>query len=249
MKVYIIGAGPGDPKLITVRGAELIEQCPIVLYTGSLVSKAVIARADKNALVLDSASMDLDEIMDVFIKAKADNHDVARVHTGDPSIFGSTAEQMRRMQKEGIEYEIIPGVSSFVASAAALGKELTLPELSQTVIISRCEGRTPVPDKEKLSMLAKHQSTLVLFLSVALMHKVVDELSPHYGKECPVAVVQRATWPDQLIVRGTLDDIADKVKQAEIESTAIIIVGRVLTSKDFADSKLYSPDFSHGFRP
>ncbi|GAX61599.1 precorrin-3B C(17)-methyltransferase [Candidatus Scalindua japonica] len=168
MKVYIIGAGPGDPKLITVRGAELIEQCPVVLYTGSLVSKAVIARADKNALVLDSASMDLNEIMDVFIKAKADNHDVARVHTGDPSIFGSTAEQMRRMRKENIDYEIIPGVSSFVASAAALGMELTLPELSQTVIISRCEGRTPVPDKEKLSMLAKHQSTLVLFLSAAL---------------------------------------------------------------------------------
>ncbi len=249
MKVYIIGAGPGDPKLITVRGAELIEQCPVVLYTGSLVSKAVIARADKNALVLDSASMDLDEIMDVFIKAKADNHDVARVHTGDPSIFGSTAEQMRRMQEDGIEYEIIPGVSSFVASAAALGKELTLPELSQTVIISRCEGRTPVPDKEKLSMLAKHQSTLVLFLSTGLIHKVVDELSPHYGKDCPVAIVQRATWPNQLIVRGTLDDIADKVKQAKIESTAIIIVGRVLTSRDFADSKLYSPDFSHGFRP
>ncbi len=249
MKVYIIGAGPGDPKLSTVRGAELIEQCPVVLYTGSLVSKAVIARADKNALVLDSASMDLDEIMDVFIKAKADNHDVARVHTGDPSIFGSTAEQMRRMQEDGIEYEIIPGVSSFVASAAALGKELTLPELSQTVIISRCEGRTPVPDKEKLSMLAKHQSTLVLFLSTGLIHKVVDELSPHYGKDCPVAIVQRATWPNQLIVRGTLDDIADKVKQAKIESTAIIIVGRVLTSKDFADSKLYSPDFSHGFRP
>ncbi len=249
MKVYIIGAGPGDPKLITVRGAELIEQCPVVLYTGSLVSKAVIARADKNALVLDSASMDLDEIMDVFIKAKADNHDVARVHTGDPSIFGSTAEQMRRMRGENIDYEIIPGVSSFVASAAALGKELTLPELSQTVIISRCEGRTPVPDKEKLSMLAKHQSTLVLFLSVAMMDKIVDELSPHYGKDCPVAVVQRATWPNQLIVRGTLDDIADKIKQAKIKSTAIIIVGRVLTSTDFADSKLYSPEFSHGFRP
>lgn len=249
MKVYIIGAGPGDPKLITVRGAELIEQCPVVLYTGSLVSKAVIARADKNALVLDSAPMDLDEIMDVLIKAKADNHDVARVHTGDPSIFGSTAEQMRRMQKEGIEYEIIPGVSSFLASAAVLGKELTLPELSQTVIISRCEGRTPVPDKEKLSLLAEHQSTLVLFLSVAMMDKIVDELSPHYGKDCPVAVVQRATCPNQLIVRGTLNDIADKIKQAKIESTAMIIVGRVLTSTDFADSKLYSPEFSHGFRP
>ncbi|MCP5007565.1 MAG: precorrin-4 C(11)-methyltransferase [Planctomycetes bacterium] len=248
MRVYIIGAGPGDPKLITVRGAELIEQCQVVLYTGSLVSKAVIARANENALVLDSASMDLDEIMDVLIKAKADNHDVARVHTGDPSIFGSTAEQMRRMREEGIEYEIIPGVSSFVASAAVLGKELTLPELSQTIIISRCEGRTSVPDREKLSMLAEHQSTLVLFLSVALVNKVVDELSPHYGKDCPVAVVQRATWPNQLIVRGTLDDIADKIKQAKIKSTAIIIVGRVLTSTDFADSKLYSPEFSHGFR-
>lgn len=248
MKVYIIGAGPGDPKLITVKGAELIEQCPVVLYTGSLVPKAVIERAKKDALVLDSAGMDLDEIINVLKEAKDKNQDVARVHTGDPSIFGSIAEQIRRMEEEDIDYEIIPGVSSFMAAASVLGKELTLPELSQTVIITRCEGRTPMPDKEKLHMLAEHESTLVLFLSATLIRKVVKELTPHYGKDCPVAVVQKATWPDQKILQGTLETIADQMRDEQIKATAIIIVGKILTSKDFADSRLYAPEFTHGFR-
>ena len=248
MKVYIIGAGPGDPDLITVKGAKLVEQCPIVFYTGSLVPKEVVARARPDAKVLDSFGMDINQIVEILKDAHRNNQDVARVHTGDPSIFGSTAEQIRKMEELGIAYEIIPGVSSFTAAAAMLGKELTLPELSQTVIVTRAEGRTLMPEKEKLHMLAAHEATIVLFLSVSLMRKIVKELSPHYGEDCPVAVVQKATWPDQKIVLGTLKDISDKVREAKITETAIIIVGRVLTSKDFANSRLYDPEFTHRFR-
>lgn len=248
MRVYIIGAGPGDPKLITVRGAELIAQCPIVLYTGSLVPREVLAYASSTAEVLDSSGMTLDEIVQVFERAKAADQDVARVHTGDPSIFGSTAEQMRRLEHLGIEVTIVPGVSSFTAAAAALGKELTLPELSQTVILTRAEGRTPMPPKERLAELASHEATMCLFLSITLMQDVVDQLVPHYGEDCPVAVVQRASWPDQLVVEGTLADITQKLRDAKIRATAMVIVGRVLTATDFADSRLYSPDFAHRFR-
>ncbi|QRO00195.1 precorrin-4 C(11)-methyltransferase [Archangium violaceum] len=248
MKVYIIGAGPGDPKLITLRGAELVEQCPVVLYTGSLVPKAVIARARPEARVLDSSSMTLDQIIDVFKEAQAADQDVARVHTGDPSIFGSTAEQLRRLEELGIPYEIIPGVSSFTAAAAVLGKELTLPELSQTVIISRAEGRTLMPEGEKLEDLARHRATLALFLSAGLIRDVVERLLPSYGPDCPVAVVQKATWPDQKIVRGTLADIGDKVRAERINATAMILVGEVLEAKDFANSRLYDPSFTHRFR-
>jgi precorrin-4/cobalt-precorrin-4 C11-methyltransferase len=248
MRVYIIGAGPGDPKLITVRGAELIEQCPVVLYTGSLVPKAVIDRARPDAKVLDSSGMTLDEIVAVVQEARDRNEDVARVHTGDPSIFGSTAEQVRKFEELGIEYEIVPGVSSFVAAAAAVGKELTLPELCQTIIVTRVEGRTPMPSTEKLEEMAKHQATMAFFLSITLLAKVSRTLIPHYGADCPVAVVHKASWPDQIIVHGTLSDIFDKVKAAGITSQAIILVGRVLTCTDFANSKLYDPSFRHNFR-
>ena len=248
MKVYIIGAGPGDPELITLKGARLIETCPVVLYTGSLVPSSVIARAGKDALVLDSAKMTLDEIIATIVAAKNNNQDVARVHTGDPSLFGSTAEQMRRLQELGIEYEIIPGVSSFTAAAAALGKELTLPETSQTVIITRAEGRTPVPEKERLEVLAQSGATLVLFLSVLHIRKVAEQLLPFYGADCPVAVVQKASWPDEKIVRATLADISAAIKEAKITQTAIIIVGKVLDCEDFPDSRLYASDFSHRFR-
>jgi precorrin-4/cobalt-precorrin-4 C11-methyltransferase len=248
MKVYIIGAGPGDPDLISVKGARLIATCPVVLYTGSLVPKEVVARASPDAIVKDSASMTLDEIIAMIVDARDKNLDVARVHTGDPSIFGSTAEQIRRFEKLGIEWEIIPGISSFTAAAAALGKELTLPEISQTIIITRAEGRTPMPEKENLTVLAQSGATLCLFLSATLLRKVVEELIPCYGADCPVAIVQRATWPDQKIVRGTLADIAKKASEAKIYSTAIIFVGRVLECEDFPDSRLYSPDFAHRFR-
>ncbi|MBZ4420304.1 precorrin-4 C(11)-methyltransferase [Myxococcus sp. RHSTA-1-4] len=248
MKVYIIGAGPGDPDLITVKGARLVERCPVVLYTGSLVPEAVIARAAPNARVLDSAGMTLEQIVEVFKEAHARDEDVARVHTGDPSIFGSTAEQMRQLEALGIEYEIVPGVSSFTAAAAALGRELTLPELSQTVILTRAEGRTPMPPLEKLEDLARHRATMCLFLSVNLIRDVVAQLTPAYGETCPVAVVQRATWPDQRVVRGTLADIGDKVREARITATAMILVGEVLEAKDFANSRLYDAGFTHRFR-
>lgn len=248
MTVYIIGAGPGDPELMTVKGYRLVGRCPVVIYTGSLVPKEVIAHAPADAQVLDSASLSLDQIMEVIIQAHAQGHDVARVHTGDPSIFGSTAEQIRKLEAFGIPYEVIPGVSSFTAAAAALGKELTLPELCQTVIITRAEGRTPMPDLEQLSALGQHQATMCLFLSVMLLTKVTRQLTPVYGEDCPVAVIYKASCPDQKIVTGTLKDINGKVRQAKITSQAMILIGRVLTAKDFKDSRLYAADFSHGYR-
>lgn len=248
MRVYIIGAGPGDPKLLTLRAAELIQSCPVVLYTGSLVPREVVQRARPDAIVLDSSGMTLDQIIGLMVQARDADQDVARVHTGDPLIFGSTAEQMRRLVELGIPFEIIPGVSSFTAAAAALGRELTLPELSQTVILTRAEGRTLMPDGEKLDDLARHRATLVLFLSITLLKSVVKALTPAYGEDCPVAVVHKASWPDQLIVRGTLTDIDQKVRAARINSTSIILVGRALTAEDFANSRLYDPDFSHKFR-
>ncbi|HLJ87095.1 MAG TPA: precorrin-4 C(11)-methyltransferase [Candidatus Angelobacter sp.] len=248
MRVYIIGAGPGDPRLLTLRAAELIESCPVVLYTGSLVPKEVVQRARKDAVVLDSSSMTLDEIIGLMAGARDADQDVARVHTGDPLIFGSTAEQMRRLAELGIPFEIVPGVSSFTAAAAALGRELTLPELSQTVILTRAEGRTFMPDGEKLHDLARHRATLVLFLSITLLKSTARELTPAYGEDCPVAVIHKASWPDQLIITGTLADIEQKVRAARINSTSIIIVGRVLTAVDFANSRLYASDFSHKFR-
>src|SRR6185369_9120674 len=248
MRVYIIGAGPGDPGLITVRGAELIARCPVVFYTGSLVPKEIVARASAQATVLDSSSMTLEQIVAVLVDARDRDLDVARVHTGDPTIFGSTAEQMRRMEELGIEYEIVPGVSSFTAAAAALGRELTLPELSQTVILTRAEGRTPMPAREKLEELAAHQATLCLFLSITLLRDVVVALIPAYGADCPVAIVHRASWPDQVIVRGTLADIRERARAAGLKSQSMILVGRVLTATDFANSKLYDPEFTHRFR-
>jgi precorrin-4/cobalt-precorrin-4 C11-methyltransferase len=192
--------------------------------------------------------MTLDEILDLIVAARDADQDVARVHTGDPLIFGSTAEQMRRMDALGIAWEIIPGVSSFTAAAAALGRELTLPELCQTVILTRAEGRTPMPEKEKLAGLAQHQATLALFLSITLLDEVVRDLAPAYGLDCPVAVVQKASWPDQVIVRGTLGDIAGKARAANIKATAMVLVGRVLTAEHFAESRLYASDFTHGYR-
>lgn len=248
MRVYIIGAGPGDPGLITVRGAELVARCPVVMYTGSLVPREIVASARPDARVIDSSGMTLDQIVEVFVKAREAGHDVARVHTGDPVLFGSTAEQMRRMEALGIPYEIIPGVSSFTAAAAALGRELTLPELSQTVILTRAEGRTPVPPAERLEELARHQATLCLFLSITLLKDVTAALIPAYGADCPVAVVHKASCPDQKIVTGTLADIREKVRAEGIKSQSMILVGRVLTSTDFADSRLYDPEFSHRFR-
>jgi precorrin-4/cobalt-precorrin-4 C11-methyltransferase len=233
---------------LTLRGAELIESCPVVLYTGSLVPREVVQRAHPGARVLDSSGMTLDQIVEVVVKARDANQDVARVHTGDPMIFGSTAEQIRKFAELRIEYEIIPGVSSFTAAAAAIGRELTLPELSQTVILTRAEGRTPMPERESLEELARHRATLALFLSITLLGDVARTLIPEYGADCPVVIVHKATWPDQIVVQGTLADIYEKARAAKINATAMILVGRVLNSSDFANSKLYDPEFTHRFR-
>jgi precorrin-4/cobalt-precorrin-4 C11-methyltransferase len=248
MRVYIIGAGPGDPKLLTLRALELIQRCPVVLYTGSLVPREVLASARPDARVLDSSGMTLDEIVRVVVQARERGEDVARVHTGDPTLFSSTAEQMRRFRALGIDYEVVPGVSSFTAAAAVLGRELTLPELSQTVILTRAEGRIPLPESEQLADLARHRATLALFLSVTLLREVTEALVPSYGADCPVAVVYKATCPEQRIVRGTLADIRAQVEAAGIDSQAMILVGRALTLDDFPGSHLYDPAFGHRYR-
>jgi precorrin-4/cobalt-precorrin-4 C11-methyltransferase len=248
MRVYFIGAGPGDPELLTLRGAALIERCPVCLYTGSLVPREIVARAPTGAKVLDSAGLTLDQIEAVLLEARRLDQDVARVHTGDPLLFGAVAEQLRRLDKLGIPWEVVPGVSSFTAAAAAIGKELTLPELSQTVILTRAEGRTPVPPAERLAELGRHGATLALFLSITLLDDVARDLVPHYGADCPVVVVHRATWPDQKVVWGTLADIADLARAAKIRSQSMILIGRVLTAEDFADSRLYAADFAHRHR-
>jgi precorrin-4/cobalt-precorrin-4 C11-methyltransferase len=248
MRVYIIGAGPGDPRLLTLRGAELIAACPVVLYTGSLVPREVLGHARPDARVIDSSGLTLDQILEVIVAARDADHDVARVHTGDPVLFGSTAEQMRRMAAAGIAYEIVPGVSSFTAAAAAIGRELTVPELTQTVILTRAEGRTPMPPGERLEELARHQATLALFLSITLLGEVTRALIPAYGADCPVVVVHRASCPDQQIVHGTLADIRDQVRAAGIRTQSMILVGRALTASEFAESRLYAAEFSHRFR-
>jgi precorrin-4/cobalt-precorrin-4 C11-methyltransferase len=248
MTVYFIGAGPGDPDLITVKGARLVETCPVILYAGSLVPKAVIERARPDAQVLNSAQMDLDEIMQVYSNAFRKGQDVARVQTGDLSIYSSLAEQSRRLDKLGIDWQVVPGVSSFQAAAAALGQELTLPEECQTIILSRASGRTPVPEKESLQSLAQHEATLCLFLSAGLIRKVVRELCEVYPLSWPVCVVEKASHPEQRIIRGTLADIAEKMQQADIRATAMIIVSKVFAIDDFVDSKLYDPGFSHACR-
>src|SRR3954451_5310638 len=207
-----------------MRGAELIGRCPVVLYTGSLVPAGVVARARPDARVLDSSGMTLDEIVAVMAEAHGDDVDVARVHTGDPSLFGSTGEQMRRLAALGIPCEVVPGVSSVSAAAAALARELTLPELSQTVILTRAEGRTPMPPGERLEDLARHRATLALFLSITLVGDVVEALVPSYGADCPVAIVHKATCPEQKIVLGTLGDIRAKVKAAGIKTQSLILV-------------------------
>lgn len=246
-KVYFIGAGPGDPELITVKGQRLVRQADIIIYAGSLVPKAVIEDRKKTAEVYNSASMTLDDVIEVMKDGISKNKNIARVHTGDPSIYGAHREQMDRLALMNIDYEVIPGVSSFVASAAALQKEFTLPSISQTVICTRMEGRTPVPEKEKLHLLASHQASMAIFLSVQKIEDVTKELLVHYPLETPVAVVQRASWPDQKIVQGTLETIADKVKEANISKTAQILVGDFLGDQ-YELSKLYDPSFTHEYR-
>ena len=250
MTVHFIGAGPGAPDLITVRGLSLIKLCPVILYAGSLVPEAVIAEAASDALIIDTAPLNLDEIMVEMEKAFAAGHDVARVHSGDPSIYGAIGEQMRRLDAMGIPYNVIPGVSAYAAAAAEMKRELTLAGVSQSVIVTRTAVRSSaMPNSEDLETFAKSGATLAIHLSINNMAKVVRELSPYYGDDCPVAVCYRVGWPDQEIIEGTLIDIRDKVKSAGFTRTALIMVGRVLDPLAFDDSRLYAPDHHHVLRP
>lgn len=248
--VHFIGAGPGDPDLITVKGKRLIESCPVVLYAGSLVPPAVVALAQPGALVIDTAPLTLDEIVAHMQQAVAEGKKVARVHSGDPSIYGAIAEQMRRLDALGIDYDVTPGVPAFAAAAAMLKTELTLPEISQSIIITRTDGAaSPMPDGEDLATLGKSGATLAIHLSIRNIHKVVAELTPFYGEDCPVVVVFRVGWPDQEAIFGTLGDIKAKVKETKITRTALIMVGRVFGARDFEDSRLYHADHRHILRP
>jgi len=247
MTVYFVGAGPGDPKLITVKGKELLEEADVIIYAGSLVNPELLKYCKKDAKIYNSAPMALEEILQVIKKAVKDNLKVVRLHTGDPSLYGAIQEQIEPLENSGIKVEVIPGISSFLASAAALKQEFTLPDIAQTLILTRLEGRTPVPDREKLSFLAQHQTSMCVFLSVGMIEKVVEELKNHYPLDTPVAVVQKASWPDEKIIMGTLASISEKVLEAKITKTALIMVGKFLEKK-FSRSKLYDGQFTHEYR-
>ena len=248
--VHFIGAGPGAPDLITVRGQRLIARCPVCLYAGSLVPEAVIASAPEDARILDTAPMTLDEIIAEMKSAHRAGLDVARVHSGDPSLYGAIAEQIRRLQALGIAYDITPGVPAFAAAAAALGRELTVPEVSQTVILTRTAMKSSaMPEGEDLATLAQSGATLAIHLSVRNLLEIERQLTPSYGADCPVIVAYRVGWPDEMFIHGTLADIRDKVRAAKLTRTALVFVGRVFEETDFRDSALYDAGHAHILRP
>lgn len=248
--VHFIGAGPGAPDLITVRGLDLIRRCPVVLYAGSLVPRAVVAEAPPGARVVDTAPLDLEQIVAEIETAIASGQDVARVHSGDPSLYGATAEQMRRLEALGIDYDVTPGVSAYAAAAATLKAELTLPGVSQTIVLTRlAERASAMPEDESLESLARSGATLAIHLSIKSIDKIVRTLIPLYGADCPVAIVARASWPDEAVLRGTLADIEAKATESGISRTAVILVGRVLAQQDFSDSRLYAADHDRALKP
>ena len=247
--MHFIGAGPGAPDLITLRGLRLIARCPVCLYAGSLVPREVVDAAPAGARVVDTAPLTLDEIIAEIAAAHAAGLDVARVHSGDPSLYGAIAEQMRRLDALAIPYDVTPGVPAFAAAAAALRSELTLPGVAQTVILTRTATRaSAMPAAEDLDRLAASGATLAIHLSAANLARVVRVLLPHYGGDCPAVVAHRVSWPDELLLRGTLADIRDKAKRAGITRTALILVGRALAGEG-GESRLYAPDHHHLLRP
>lgn len=248
MQVFIVGAGPGDPELITVKGQRLLKKADVIIYAGSLVNPAILNVAKAGAEIFNSASMTLPEVIEKIEEAVQNGKIVVRLHTGDPAIYGAIQEQMDELKKRKIAFEVVPGVSSFLATAAALRQEYTLPDISQTVIVTRNEGRTPVPERESLRSLAAHHATMCIFLSIHMLSDVVKELlAGGYEPETPIAIVHKASWPEQKIVRATLETIADKVKEEQITRTAMIVVGWCLGA-DYSLSRLYAPEFSHMFR-
>ncbi len=252
-KVYIVGAGPGDPELITVKGMRILQQADVVIYTDSLVRDELMEMVGKSAVVHRSAGMVLEDMVDIMVEAVRQGQSVARVHTGDPSVFGAILEQMALLRRAGVAYEIVPGVSSVFAAAAVVGAELTVPDLTQTVILTRMGGRTPMPEREQLRDLARHHSTVALYLSATLAKKAVDEfLMAGWSPDTPVAVVQKATWPDQKVVRTTLDGLVRAMGDEHISSHAMILAGwaldPTLPERGEHKSKLYDKSFTHRYR-
>jgi precorrin-4/cobalt-precorrin-4 C11-methyltransferase len=249
MTVHFIGAGPGAADLITVRGRDLIARCPVCLYAGSIVPRELLAHCPRGALVLDTAPLTLDEIEAEFVKAHVAGFDVARLHSGDLSIYSALAEQLRRLDRHAIPYTLTPGVPAFAAAAATLGCELTVPEVAQSVVLTRMPGRaSAMPRTEQLASFAATGATLAIHLAITSIDRIANELTPFYGRDCPVAVAARASWPDEQVIRGTLGDIAELVAAAPIERTALVLVGRALAARDFRDSALYDPDYRRRFR-
>ncbi len=249
MKVYFIGAGPGASDLITVRGANILARTPLILYAGSLVSRDILAYASSDAQVVNTANLNLDEQEAYYRDASEQNRDVARIHSGDPGIYGALAEQMRRLDELGIAYETVPGVSSFTAAAAQIQSELTKPEVSQTIILTRTSGRaSAVPTKESLTSLAKHRSTLCVFLSGGNLRSVVDELATSYPPETPVALVRSVSWPEETCHRSTLGNLLNEIEPSQWRLTTLLLIGDVLTTERAPESKLYSRDYAHRYR-
>ncbi|MBN2736733.1 MAG: precorrin-4 C(11)-methyltransferase [Spirochaetales bacterium] len=248
MKVYFIGAGPGDPDLITLKGKELIQNAEIIIYAGSLVNPRLLQWKKPQSRVYDSAAMTVNQVTEIYQLHCKDQGHIARLHTGDPSLYSAMGEQIRFCREKKIPFEVVPGVSSFCASAAALCTELTLPGITQSIVITRRAERTPMPEKESLEQMARSGCTLVLFLSVSMVSTAMKEIQPFYKKDTPAAVVYRASWPDQRIITGTIDTIADKMESLGIKRQSIIIIGDALNKADFDFSRLYAPDFSHQYR-
>ncbi|MGY5151385.1 MAG: precorrin-4 C(11)-methyltransferase [Candidatus Nitrosopumilus sp. bin_6a] len=247
-KVFFVGCGPGDPELITVKAKKLIQKADIVVYSGSLIPDPILKLCKKGKLY-DAAKLVREEIFDLLYKNAKKDKLVVRLHDGDPSIYGAIKEQIDNLEKKGIKSIVVPGVTAFLASAAALGMQLTLPGVTQTIIVTRGESRTKVPKREKISELAKHKATLIFYLSVQLISKLVTEaIAGGYKKSTPVAVVYRASWPDQKIIKSTLGDIAKKIKEEKITRTAIVIISDVIDPETYEYSKLYDKKFSHGYR-
>ena len=249
MTVHFIGAGPGAADLITVRGRDILARCPVCLYAGSLVPPDLLAHCPAGARLIDSAAMTLDQIECQYLEAHAAGLDVARLHSGDLSIYSALAEQLRRLRRHGIPYTLTPGVPAFAASAAVLGRELTVPGIAQSVVLTRMSGRaSQMPQSERLATFASSGATLAIHLAIHAMDAIVEELIPYYGSDCPVAVVMRASWPDERVLRGTLTDIRAKLSLDPMERTALVFVGRALEAVDFGESALYSPEYQRRFR-
>jgi precorrin-4/cobalt-precorrin-4 C11-methyltransferase len=249
MTVHFIGAGPGAADLITVRGRDLIARCPVCLYAGSIVPRDLLSHCPPGARIVDTAPMTLDEIEAEFVAAHAGGRDVARLHSGDLSVYSALAEQLRRLDRRGIPYTLTPGVPAFAAAASALGCELTVPEVAQSVVLTRMPGRaSAMPAGERLAAFAATGATLAIHLAVPAINRIVSEIMPYYGADCPAAVVAHASWPNERIVRGVLGDIAAKVAAAGIERTAIVLVGRALVADEFRESALYDPNYQRRFR-